>query len=88
MSCNEITIPVLIDVATSSHSSGRHVIHQKGSSTTTVREEDSGHAGERLVKIQLQDATTSTKHVGFRLDKSCQTAQNGEKGKFTKWKTF
>lgn len=29
--------------------------------------------GERLVKIHLQDATTSTKHVGFRIDKSCQT---------------
>lgn len=38
-----------------------------------VREEDSGNEGERLVKIQLQDATTSTKHVGFRIDKSCQT---------------
>lgn len=38
-----------------------------------VREEDSGD-GERLVKIQLQDATTSTKHVGFRIDKSCQTS--------------
>lgn len=39
-----------------------------------VREEDSGQGnGERLVKIHLQDATTSTKHVGFRIDKSCQT---------------
>ncbi len=28
------------------------------------------------MKIQLQDATTSTKHVGFRIDKSCQTFVN------------
>ena len=43
-----------------------------------VREEDSGNEGERLVKIQLQDATTSTKHVGFRIDKSCQTPMDND----------
>jgi len=43
------------------------------SKTGWVREEESID-GERLVKIQLQDATTSTKHVGFRIDKSCQTS--------------
>jgi hypothetical protein len=40
----------------------------------TLHEEDSGPDGERLVKIQLQDATTSTKKVGFRIDQGCQTA--------------
>lgn len=42
-----------------------------------MREEEIGQSeGERLVKIQFQDATTSTKHVGFRIDKSIQTSED------------
>lgn len=71
--------------ASNSGSSSHHHHNNKGStkahhySNTSsncqgwVREEDGQGDGERIVKIQLQDATTSTKHVGFRIDKSCQT---------------
>ena len=56
----------------------RQSVHSTQINQGWVREEElgpHGSEGERLVKIQFQDATTSTKHVGFRIDKSIQTSE-------------